>query len=38
MMGFFNETFNYLVAKFAHVYDEYSPFVDELGFIVLKIK
>jgi len=37
LTGFTNEAFNYLLAKFAPVYDEYSPFVDEDGFIVKKI-
>jgi hypothetical protein len=31
LTGFTNDDFNYLLAKFAPVYDEYSPFVDEDG-------
>jgi len=38
LTGFTNEAFDYLLAKFAPVYDEYSPFVDEDGFVVKKKK
>jgi hypothetical protein len=37
LIGFSNEAFNYLLANFAPVYDEYSPFVDEDGFIFKKL-
>ena len=38
MTDFSNEAFNYLLALFANVYDEYLPFVNEYGYIVKKIE
>jgi hypothetical protein len=38
MTGFSNEAFQYLLALFTPVNDEYSPFVDEDGYIVEKIE
>ena len=38
LTGFNSEAFHYLLVQFAPVYDLYSPFVDEDGYIVKKIK
>ncbi len=38
LTGFTSEAFHYLLVQFAPVYDLYSPFVDEDGYIVKKIK
>jgi hypothetical protein len=37
LTGFTGEAFNSLLVKFAPIFDKYSPFVDEDGFIVKKI-
>jgi hypothetical protein len=37
LTGFTSDAFNYLLEKFAPVYDMYSPFVDEDGYIVKKM-
>ena len=38
LTGFTTEAFLYILTMFAPVFDEYSPFVDEDGFIVKSSK
>ena len=37
LTGFTGEAFNYLLGKFAPIFDKYFPFVNEDGFIVKRL-